>query len=464
MIARLTALAFTALATFALSFTSPAPGAGEHVDTRLGIKLSYPKTWAAIPLSLDERWMVAKFLSDKSYFHTEKGGGWTSEHKPDMQIIAFVSEAMKEKVKVDKKETEAGVTEIRIFVENPYKDYKDFLKGRYSGGGWYVSDEKEVKVGDIAATRYEIKVEKLSQDGPKRIFTYVYHIPDVDVAVQFEVLESAVDKLENELKRCFASFKTTPRKGGPLHEVSTSGTDFWSQLDLDKLSTEERKLRRQSMEQKSQDKATKTAPAGWKLQKIGRFLVMNHADEKFAKSIVDQCEAVWSWLDKTFPFVGDKEYVRAPILRICANQDEYNSFYKGGNYFSANDLEITTYQDYEGKTSYQLERINRAVKDIWLRDRDRDLQLSMPGWLSVGIDHFVGHIHVAKNGQAEFGKDYWNQDEVRERLREGKLTAPREVLMLGDEEFRDFGRKQDSAQLFGYFVTGAAAKNKKTGS
>lgn len=461
MFARFALLGLALTAGLAL-FTSSAPaaGAGEHVDTRLGIKLAYPKAWATIPLSLDERWMVAKFLSDKSYFHTEKGGGWTSEHKPDMQIIAFVAEAMKEKIKVEKKETESGV-EWRIFLENPYKDYKDFLKGRYSGGGWYVSEEKEIKVGDVPVTKYEIKVEKLSQDGPKRLFTYVYHVPDVDIAVQFEVLESAIDKLENEMKRCFASFKSTPRKGGPLYEVSTPGLD-WSLLDQDKLTPDERKVRRQGMEQKSQERAQKSAPAGWKVQKIGRFLVMNHADEKFAKSIVDQCEAVWGWLDKTFPFVGEKEYVRAPILRICANRDEYDAFYKGGNWFSLNDLELTTYQDYEGKTSWQMERVNRRVKDLWLKDKDRDLALSMPGWLELGLDHFVGHIHVAKNGTIDFGKDFYNQDEVRERMREGKLKSVRELLTMTSRDFNDWGQAQESAQLFGYFVTGAAARNKKT--
>ena len=39
--------------------------------------------------------------------------------------------------------------------------------------------------------------------------------------------------------------------------------------------------------------------------------------------------------------------MHSPIIRICANQDEYLGFFKGGNYFSLNDLEVTTYQDYD---------------------------------------------------------------------------------------------------------------------
>jgi len=446
------------------SHTSAAPAAfpvgdGEHVDTRLGIKFFVPKSWAQIPLTAEERWMVAKYLSDKSYFHTEKGGGWTSEHKPDLQVIAFVSEAMKTKIKAEKKETESGV-ELRIFIDNPYKDYEDYLKRRYSGGGWFVSDKKESKVGDVAVTQYEIKVEKLSQDGPKRIFTWIYHVPDVDVAVQYEVLESAIDKLKNEISRTHKSFKSIPRKGGPLHEVST-GED-WMFVDQDKLTPEERKARRQGLETRAHEKVAKTAPEGWKVQKMGRFLVMNHADEKFARTVVAQCEAVWNWLDKTFPFVGTGEYVRSPVIRICANQDEYNSFYKGADWFSVNELEITTYQDFGGKTSYNMQGVNREVKDIWFLDRDRDLALAMPGWLSIGIDHFVGHIQVAKNGQAEFGTDYSVKDGVRERMREGKLAPPRELMVKADRDFTDWGQREESAFLLGYFVTGPASKDRRT--
>jgi hypothetical protein len=465
MLVRLAALASLVLTgAFGLASLLPpaAPaGTGEYVDSRLGFKMFVPKAWTQLPLSLDERWMVAKFLSDKTYFHTEKGGGWTSEHKPDLQVIAFVAEAMKEKLKVEKREAEGGVTEWRIFLENPYKSYEDFLKGRYAGGGWYVSDKKEGKVNDVLVTQYEIKVEKLSMDGPKRIFTWIYHVPDVDIAVQYEVLENSIDKLKTEIQRTQKSFKPIPRKGGPLYEVSTpEGASLW--VDQEKMTKDERKAHRQGLEQKSHEKVAKTAPDGWKVQKMGRFLVMNHADEKFAKSVVDQCEAVWDWLDKTFPFVGEGEYVRSPVIRICATYEEYRGFFKGGSWFSLNDLEITTYQDFGGKTSYTMESVNRRVKDIWFKDRDVDLWTAMPGWLGIGLDDYVGRIHVAKNGGIEIGADLDNKDDVRERLREGKMTPLKQLLTAGDGEFREWGRFAESGYLFGYFANGSANKNKRT--
>ena len=446
--------------TTATMFALVAPARGDFKDERLGMTIQTPKGWTTLPMSVDERWKVAKYISDKSYFWTEKGS-YTWEHKPSMEVIAFVAAAVKEKVKVEKKQDKNGNVDLRVFIENPYKDYKDFLTRRYQGGGWFVSKEEETKLGEIAVTSYEIKVEKLSYDGPKRILAWVYHVPDVDIAVQFEVLENAVEKLKGECTRCLRSFKVTARAGGPLYEASTPSTiELWSEQD--KLTPDERKVRRQGMEQKSHEKAAKSVPDGWTAKKIGRFMVLNHADEKFAKLVVDQAEAVWQWLDATFPFIGKDEYVRAPILRICKNQQEQNAYARGGDYFSRNDLEITTCQDFGGKTSWEMEWVNRRVKDVWFRDRDWDLSAAMPGWLQEGLDHFVGNIHV-KNGKPDFTTDYYNKDEVRERQREGKLTPVKELMMLTQRDmWSDFTKQRQSAALVGFFLTGKAAREKRT--
>src|SRR5258705_1003489 len=81
---------------------------GNHKDERLGFTIQTPNKWTAIPMSGDERWMVAKHLCDKSYFWEDKKEGWPREHKPDMEVIAFVDAAVKEKAKLVKKEARNG--------------------------------------------------------------------------------------------------------------------------------------------------------------------------------------------------------------------------------------------------------------------------------------------------------------------------------------------------------------------
>jgi len=434
----------------------------DHKDERLGFSIQTPRGWTEIPMNVDERWKVAKYISDKTNFWTDKGDGWEREHKANMEVVAFVAEAMKERIKVEKKENKDGSVDWRIYTENPYKDYKEFLSRRYTGGGWFVSEEKEGKVGDIAVTTYEIKVDKNSWEGPKRLLTRVYHLPDVDIAVQFEVLENAADKIKSEVERCLRSFKVIPRSGGALYEPSTPGGDprWW---DQDKLTAEEREKMRHVMEQKSHEKASKNAPDGWVVKKMGRFLVINHADEKYAKRVVEQAEAVWEWLDETFPFVGQKEYVRSPIIRICKNDAEQQAYFSGGDFYSRSNLEIITAQDFMGKGGWEMEYVNRRVMDIWFGDKDWDLYAAMPGWLSVGLNEFIGQLHV-KNGKVDFGTDLWNRDDIRERQREGKLTALRDLLMMSQQDFMAdyWSRRIEGSALIDYFVNGKASKSKRT--
>lgn len=439
---------------------APSP---DHKDARLGFTIQTPREWSAIPQKADEAWLVANYQSNKAFFFTEKGG-WTEEHKPDMQAIAFVSEQTKEKIKIEKRKDKRGNDLLVAFVDNPYKDYKDYMSRRYTGGGWYVDKEEKTKVGDVDATVIEIRVDKLSYTGPKRIVTWVYHLPDVDVAVQFEVLQDSWPKIQAEVTRCLKSFKTIPRSGEALvREVSTGRR--LSILEADDLTPEERKAWRQGEEQQFHDRASKDLPTGWSSKKMGRFLVVYSCDEKFAKKVAEQAEAVWDWLDTTFPFVGEKEYVRSPVIRVCKSVDEMNQFQKAGGW-SWNNLEIVTCQDYGGTTSWTLGAVNQGVLNVWFEDRDRDLYWAMPAWLSGGLREVVGQARVDK-GRVEFKRDDWNREEVRAMVKEGRAKKPRELMMLTNTELfagngQNYWDVHGQSQALVTFLATGASKNPKT--
>ncbi|HEV8114074.1 MAG TPA: hypothetical protein VGR31_14985 [Planctomycetota bacterium] len=432
-----------------------------HKDERLGFTIQTPNKWTAIPMSGDERWMVAKYLSDKSYFWEDKKEGWPREHKPDMEVVAFVDAAVKEKAKLVKKEARNGRTEWFVGFESPFKDYKDFMTKRYSGGGWSISDEKQDKVGDIPVTCYQIKVDKGSYEGPKHIITWVYHVPDVDIAVQFEALEDAWPKLQAEFVRCLRSFKATERSGEALYETST-GSEKVAWVDEQKLTPEQRKSHRAAVEKDTIDKATAKLTEGWTAKRMGHFFVLNHADEKFAKRVVDQGDAVWGWLDDTFGFVGEGEYVRSPILRICKDYPEYKAYFKGGNAWSRSEFEIVTYQDDGGSESWMCKLVNGYVLDFWLVNRDRTITLSMPGWLGVGLSNLVQNLHV-KNGKVTFRRDDWDRDEVREAARTGKTTDAKEIfVMSGEAYWQDYVKSQEAGQLVDFLAARGGAKDRRT--
>jgi len=447
-----------ALVLLALAFLYP-PARADIKDARLGYTLQTPKGWTEVPTSVEERWLVSKYIGEKSNFWTDKATGQTYEHKPDMIAIAFVAESVKERAKVEKREKKDGTKEVLILLDSPYKDYPDYMKRSYSGGGWFVDKQEEQKIDDVAVTCYEIKVEKGSSEGPKHITTWVYHLQDLDLAVQFECLEGALPKLQQELQRCLRSFKSVPRSGEGLVQARTGDAGFLV-FDWDKLTPQERTDHKKKIEKEAQEKAQKNVPDGWTVKQIGRFLVINHSDEKFARKLVERCEAVLKWLDTTFATIGDKEYVRAPVLRICKDSAEYNAFFKSGE-GGWNNIEVVTYDDNGGSTSYSIQNVIGDLVEIWFKDRDPELALGMPMWLRSGISNLMSQANV-DHGKLEFRTDDWMRDDVREVVRSGKALTPRQIMTMDGEAFwKEYVNFQQGQALVAFIATGTASKTKQ---
>lgn len=432
-----------------------APGA-YHQDDRLGYKIRVPRDWETVPIQVDEQWIVAKFLSDKADYYTDPEG-WTFDHKPIMTSIAFVTEIV-EGSGIEKSESDEGALFIEI--KNPYKDYPDYLRRTYSGGGWYVSDEEEDDVKGVKVTKMEIKVEKLTMTGPRRIVTWVYHLEGVDVAVQFEMIEDSYDDHKREVFACLKSFREVPRTTGSLAPVTT-GDGIGRFVDESKMSPDEREAHRQEIERVHHEKAKEGLPEGWTAKEMGPFLVINHVDDKYAKKVVAHAEAVWKWLDKTFPYIGEDEYVPRPIIRICKNRDEESAF-RSGDWFGMG-IEIVTHKDVgAGALSYEFEWVNKRILSIWFNYHDRDLFSALPHWLDSSLSQVLGTARASRSS-LEFQEDDWERERLREAVRGESLTPPRTLMTLGASDFYEGEhRSTESAALLRFFLTGAASRNRRT--
>jgi hypothetical protein len=256
----------------------------------------------------------------------------------------------------------------------------------------------------LRVTFFEAKVEKSSSSGPKRIVAWVYTLPDVDIAVQMEILDQDYDKLSSVLDGTFKSLKTIPRVGempwsrGTSARASSSASSSWR-----KLSPSERGAKRIEQQNEAHRQAIEGLAEGWHSAKIDRFLVVSCADEKFDKKVAAQAGAVFEFLDKTFGYVGPGEYVRQPIIRVCKNAEEERSFrdHAGWADLPGFSLECTTNKEYSGARSYEAEYLNRFMVQLWFTDRDRDLWWAMPNWLKSGIVNVVGEASE-KNGKLDF--------------------------------------------------------------
>lgn len=453
MIARSFRLVLVVFALVART-VSASPLLLEHKDERVGFKMQTPRDWKEIPTSSDERWIVGKYLSSKENFAGSKQG--TASYAPQMLMSAFVKEDEKETIRV--KAGEDGKREAVIEIDSPYKNYKEFLKARMSGVGFYLTDEKETIVDDIKVTTMEHTVEPRGSEIKGKIVAWIYHVPDVDVAVEFMCLETAYDKLKPEFIRCFKSFRPIARTAGNLAGAST-GERSLSLIELDKLKPEERKLRRTASEREAHKRAKDALPSDWTAKQMGRFLVLNHADERYAKRVVEHAEAVLKYLDETFGFIGTGEYVRAPIIRICKDREEEAAFHNSTtNNFTS--IEIVIHKDDAGSTGYEMWNLGANLLRVWLIDRDRDFYFSQPPWLAFGLRDLVGQLR-SKSGKIVLTADLNDREVLRNAARAGKVHTAREVMSMSSEDFKDYVNVAEASALAAFLMRGEGLTNKK---
>ncbi len=441
-------------------------GGGFHEDKRFGFKFKPPKEWAEIAIKTEEAWLTAKYLSDKKYFYTDKDTKYTTDHTPELLCIAFIHENMKKKSEDVDEETEDGVATTTITFNNPYKDYEDFLDRTYSGGGFFVDEKTKGKVGGVEVTKYSIKVEKLSRNGPKRILTWIYHAPDIDFAVQIEVLEGEVKKLNKILSRTFNSFKLIERTEGKL-PTSGKTDDGWSVTirQMEEGTPKERRTKRMESEEQLHRRAIERLPEEWDNLKTKGILVLSHTDKKYAKRVGDHCAALLSWLEKEFPYVGKGEYVRAPIIRVCKDDEEMGAFSRGvnsgGGWWYGTGGEIVTNKGDGGFTGYEMDNVNRRLFSYWFQERDRDLSYALPEWLGGGLSDYIEGAR-AKGRKIEFRVDRYSETEAKLAASQGHATSPRDLIRMTRSEFSGasanggsgyWSRRQESSMLVRFLLS-----------
>jgi hypothetical protein len=434
---------------------SPRASAQIYKDTQYGFKITPPKDWPRETRDSGSSWILAKFISKKTDHYTTKEG-WTLRFKPEMTVVAFPHDSRRE-VKVNEEEDGESEKEIVISLHNPFRDYKDFLKRTYHGGGYYFDKEEETEVKGIPVTCYEAKVEKLTYSGPRRIIAWVYGLEDLDIAVQFEVLEESYAKFRGNILRSLKSFRAIERSGEPIKK---SGVEIISRVNWDALPPGERAEQRMKRETEAHEKALADLPKGWRHSKVGRILVLDNYNPGKAKKIAQQCNAIMKWLDKNLDFVGPDEYVRAPILKVFKAEDHYSTTLRMGGFHDSIVIEYEHNPDWFRELNF--EQVNRRVMELWFYDRDQALYWAMPRWLKIGLTDLISNAR-AKGARLEFEKDWWDKSRLKQALDKGQLSTPKELMLMGREKFYSGRWKRDEAScLVRYLLVGPGSKNKKT--
>lgn len=410
----------------------------------LGVQVTIPDGFGNVPLQIDEQWIVAKFLSNKTYLSKDRD--WNYEHRPLMRIIAFTEKA-KTGSAAEVHEEEGGTTFIGIGAV-PYQGYRDYVKRHRRG--FFFSKEDPGTVATQDCLMCEVDVHKST---PRlHLYSVVFHRPTFEIAIEIEVLEDRLDKLEKICKKVLKSVRFT-EPAAESGAAVTGGRKTSKRLksafrsEWKKLSTEERYETRRQMEREHHKAARARTPPDWTITESKHFLVISHAEGKFTKKMIDGAELFYSWCEKEFGKLGN-DYVRRPVLRLCRDADEYRAYHfdssnaTGWSLFGG-DREIGTYYDnYNGTSGRDVSVLFGGILRHYLQEKDSYIVSFTPYWLTWALDDYLDAA-IVKGRKLEFKAGDWSRDEARNMFRDGKLPPLRKILEADADAFRAL-RKADS--------------------
>lgn len=443
--------------------TAAAARAEDQKDERLGYSFTSPRKWVKRPVAADERWVVAKFESDREFEDSDPKTNFWTRHRPWIDVVV-IPLALEDRKGGTVEKGADGKVKLRLAA--PWTDLKGYLeKTLVQGqGGFYFSKEEEQTVGAYRCIQYEVTFDKLV-DSPKRILAWAFYTDDAIYGFVGETLVKFEDKVRPDLLAAFKTFKAFPRTG------MLAGADQTAEDAVIDTGKKDENLDEDALQRRREQDTTKrlikikeSLGSDWTIKESEHFIAVSHSDAKYTKSTLDHCEALRDWLDKTLGYVGSG-YAGRLIVRICKDRDEYDAFQKTGGWGGY--IEVTTFKDRDGWSDWNMSDLNRGIYRAWMHDKNEGLQWEMPRWIEGGLSSVVSHAK-SKGHSIEFPPGLWGSEELAMARRAGTLipaksffTMTSDDLWKGGMEFGSLSGGQQSEYFVRYLLVGSARKSAK---
>lgn len=440
-------------------------------DDAYGFQMRIPAGFRQIPISMDEKWIVAKFLYKRAL---EPKDGW-AERTPEIRVIVFpkvdmkqVIAARKRRSKVKAKGKNGTVIEITLqeYLNKPYRSYKEYLRENYKRGGWFVADEKDIKIGSLPAVAKKIEVEEKMGSGVKStLFAYEIDLGDAIYVVQLECLRDHDHKFVRTIRGSSKTFKDLPRTQALRPTISTGSSSVKvTDASKAKKTPEERKKEKESTLKRAIAKAKENLPDGWKHFKDGPFTVFYSSKLRFAKRVSKQANVMWRFMHANFGYVGEEHSVGG-IIRICKNSAEGSAYSetsrRSGTELTAREVVLWDDKDW-GFGDYGSGKLNQRILNQYLIDKNPRLWWSLPPWLEWGMGLYIDSLKL-KGSKMISKADEWDMEVIRDNLRSGKFKDAKKLFVEKYDEFS--ATTADRVQCFAMvsFLMGKGRKHSKYG-
>jgi len=359
-----------------------------HENKRWGYRVRAPTNWKRRAVRIDETWIADKFFPSYSLRARDGIAGGVVESKPQMWVIGFPRERVEDQG-VERKKIDEHTT--LITVKNPYRDYKDFVKreswAATGSGGWFFSREEDIQRDGIEVTVYEIQVEKLVR-APLRIVAWVYHLEDVDFAVQFRILEEHYASNKNVIEACLKSFKVIerteafPEAADPKPDLRTSPSGSGEQRAR---SVEEIYNERVAAITLRVEREADRLPKGWAVQKSKHFVLLSQIDKTHGKYVLNYAEEIRKYLDRNFSDIGPSNVPKG-LIRVFSSSEEEHAYQQGTRGWWTDEVgEITMTYGAGASILSEFSWLAGRLTDQYFQIKNENLKSGMPSWIRHGI-------------------------------------------------------------------------------
>lgn len=440
--------------------------ADAYKDEKLGYSLASPSKWKQMPISTDERWLVAEWQHPREFEDADaKTNSWT-RHQPKLDVVVIPNSAAEQKGAEIRKEGDKVIVKRQA----PWKDLKEYMDKttQSSGvGGYFFSKEEEAKIGAYQVTVYEITVDKFTStwnNSPRKIYGWAFHADDAVYGLVGDSLVKFEDKVKPDLEAAVRSFRLFPRTGTLPGAEITPGDDgdviVKKDPSKEHLTDDELKKRRMDAFTQHLAKIKASMQDGWKIKESENFTAVTHCDDKFTKEVLDHAEALRAWLDQTLGYVGNG-YAGKIVLRVCADENERSAMWKSMSW-SYDRCEVVTGQDKNGWLDNKLSDLNSGIYGIWLRDKNRGLAGRLPAWISSGLSACISSAVSKGRKITDFKATTWDNVEMANLRRANKLLDARTFFTMDwDALWKDWENHRQAEFFVRYLLVGGAQRNAK---
>ena len=404
-----------------------------YKDEKYGFQVTIPADYNQVPLDPTEDWVVAKFI----YKRPIEGKKEWSSMTPEIKVIVFPDEATKRKAKKVEGKDDDGDKNVVLLLNNPFKNYLDYLERTYKEGGWHVAKEEKGKVDGMDVVKRSILVEKLAQNGARTITAWEYRMPDAAFVVHSEVLTEWADKYVPDFARMMAGFKRVKREGGGALTGPVTGNKITTRWWDPDMTPEQRQKYRSEHQAQVMKRAVERLTEGWKSKQTDKFLFLWHCKDKFADMTMKQAALMRKFMDERFGSVG-QDYVIPFIVRICASPEEARSYLdSSGNSWSANNREVVVYEDKDWGTSGSgFVSLNWGIARGFMNDKNQKLWWALPPWLDDGLSLYISRLAIdTTTGKLVSKPDEWDMEVIRDKLRKGEFKPAKDILTAREDSY-----------------------------